>query len=188
MDSETYDVAVIGSGFGGMGAALELARSGASVVMYEALKYPGGCASTYSRRGHRFELAAHPGRVGEPLLLGHADHSLQGRKHEERLVELRTRLLPGDGHFRADALRAAFRGAAEGGASRQAMAAMAAAIARVSAQPAADHGTDNDHGRQELDMRLQAMAPAARAQWPRRRHCGVPPLALSDGRGPHTRR
>ena len=58
MDSETYDVAVIGSGFGGMGAALELARSGASVVMYEALKYPGGCASTYSRRGHRFESGA----------------------------------------------------------------------------------------------------------------------------------
>ncbi|MEZ4460696.1 MAG: NAD(P)-binding protein [bacterium] len=58
MDSETYDVAVIGSGFGGMGAALELARSGARVVMYEALTYPGGCASTYSRRGHRFESGA----------------------------------------------------------------------------------------------------------------------------------
>ena len=53
-----YDVAVIGAGFGGLGAALRLAEGGARVVLVEALTYPGGCASTFTRRGYRFEAGA----------------------------------------------------------------------------------------------------------------------------------
>lgn len=53
-----HDVVVIGAGFGGLGAALELARRGARVVVCEALKYPGGCASTFARGGHRYESGA----------------------------------------------------------------------------------------------------------------------------------
>lgn len=52
------DVAVIGAGFGGLAAALELASSGARVTLFEALRYPGGCASTFTRAGCRFEAGA----------------------------------------------------------------------------------------------------------------------------------
>ena len=53
-----YDAAVIGTGFGGLAAALELASAGASVVLFERLNYPGGCASTFTRGGRRFESGA----------------------------------------------------------------------------------------------------------------------------------
>lgn len=52
------DVVVIGGGFGGLAAALALAEGGARVVLYEALAYPGGCASTFTRRGVRYEAGA----------------------------------------------------------------------------------------------------------------------------------
>lgn len=54
----THDVVVVGSGFGGLGAALTLAEGGARVALCEALNYPGGCASTFSRDGYRFEAGA----------------------------------------------------------------------------------------------------------------------------------
>lgn len=57
-DIETFDAVVIGAGFGGLGAAVELAESGARILMLEALNYPGGCASTFSRDGYRFEAGA----------------------------------------------------------------------------------------------------------------------------------
>lgn len=52
------DTVVIGAGFGGLGAALRLAELGAKVVLCETLRYPGGCASTFSRSGYRFEAGA----------------------------------------------------------------------------------------------------------------------------------
>ena len=52
------DVAVIGAGFGGLGAALHLAEEGASVALVEGLRYPGGCASTFTRGGARHEAGA----------------------------------------------------------------------------------------------------------------------------------
>lgn len=51
-------MAVIGAGFGGLGAALALAERGADVTLLETLAYPGGCASTFRRRGCRFESGA----------------------------------------------------------------------------------------------------------------------------------
>jgi phytoene dehydrogenase-like protein len=53
-----YDAAVIGAGFGGLGAALRLAERGARVVVFERLNYPGGCASTFQRDGYQFESGA----------------------------------------------------------------------------------------------------------------------------------
>lgn len=53
-----FDAIVVGAGFGGMGAALRLAEAGARVCLLEALKYPGGCASTFRRSGYAFEAGA----------------------------------------------------------------------------------------------------------------------------------
>ena len=52
------DVAVVGAGFGGLGTALTLAEAGVDVVLYEQLRYPGGCASTFTRGGRRYESGA----------------------------------------------------------------------------------------------------------------------------------
>jgi phytoene dehydrogenase-like protein len=54
----TADVAVIGSGFGGLAAALAVAETGRRVVLFEAVNYPGGCAGSYTRRGARFDTGA----------------------------------------------------------------------------------------------------------------------------------
>ncbi|HJL17078.1 MAG TPA: NAD(P)/FAD-dependent oxidoreductase [Sandaracinaceae bacterium LLY-WYZ-13_1] len=52
------DVVVVGAGFGGLGTALSLAERGADVLLLEQLAYPGGCASTFIRRGCRHESGA----------------------------------------------------------------------------------------------------------------------------------
>ena len=55
---QDYDVIVIGAGFGGLAAALEAAEQGRAVAILEALKYPGGCASTFTRDGVQYEAGA----------------------------------------------------------------------------------------------------------------------------------
>jgi phytoene dehydrogenase-like protein len=55
---QRYDALVIGAGFGGIATALTLAEQGAKVLLCEALTYPGGCASTFTRKGWRFEAGA----------------------------------------------------------------------------------------------------------------------------------
>lgn len=53
-----FDVAVIGAGFGGLSAALRAQELGARTVLFEALNYPGGCASTFQRAGALYESGA----------------------------------------------------------------------------------------------------------------------------------
>ena len=53
-----YDCVVIGAGFGGLSAALRLAEENKKVLLCEALKYPGGCASTFEKKGLKFEAGA----------------------------------------------------------------------------------------------------------------------------------
>ena len=72
LDGATFDVAVIGAGFGGIGAAVELARRGAKVALFESLAYPGGCASTFRRKGFAFE-------AGATLFSGFSPDQLFGR-------------------------------------------------------------------------------------------------------------
>lgn len=51
-------VAVIGAGIGGLTAAALLARSGYSVLVLDQALVPGGCASTFKRRGFTFDVGA----------------------------------------------------------------------------------------------------------------------------------
>ena len=57
-DESRFDAAVIGAGFGGLATALRLAEAGVRVILLERLHYPGGCAATFTRQGHRFEAGA----------------------------------------------------------------------------------------------------------------------------------
>ena len=52
------DAVIVGGGFGGLAAALTLVERGRSVVLFEALKYPGGCASSFEKEGASYETGA----------------------------------------------------------------------------------------------------------------------------------
>jgi phytoene dehydrogenase-like protein len=60
---DSYDVCVIGAGFGGATVAALLARSGRRVVLVEKTALAGGKAQTIDRKGYRFEMF---GAVGIP--------------------------------------------------------------------------------------------------------------------------
>jgi C-3',4' desaturase CrtD len=51
-------VVVIGAGIGGLTAAALLARRGYSVQVFDQAIVPGGCASTFQRRGFTFDVGA----------------------------------------------------------------------------------------------------------------------------------
>lgn len=55
---ELFDVVVIGTGFGGLGAALTAAEAGRSVLVLERVGYPGGCAGTFTRNGRAYAAGA----------------------------------------------------------------------------------------------------------------------------------
>jgi phytoene dehydrogenase-like protein len=53
------DVIIIGSGLGGLTAGAKLARSGKRVLVLEQHDRPGGCATTFKRRGFTMEVGLH---------------------------------------------------------------------------------------------------------------------------------
>lgn len=53
-----YDVLLVGSGFGSLTAAALLSKRGLKVCVLEQAKYPGGCSSSYKRKGYVFETGA----------------------------------------------------------------------------------------------------------------------------------
>lgn len=57
-EENRFDVIIIGSGMGGMTAASLLAKDGFSVLILEAAHVPGGCSSSYKRKGYIFESGA----------------------------------------------------------------------------------------------------------------------------------
>jgi C-3',4' desaturase CrtD len=56
--SQVQRVVVIGGGIGGLTAAALLAHQGYAVTVYEQAWIPGGCASTFKRRGFTFDVGA----------------------------------------------------------------------------------------------------------------------------------
>jgi C-3',4' desaturase CrtD len=56
--SESQRVVVIGAGIGGLTAAALLAHQGYQVMVFDQAIVPGGCASTFQRRGFTFDVGA----------------------------------------------------------------------------------------------------------------------------------
>ncbi len=54
-----YDVAIIGSGLGGLVCAALLVKAGRSVLVLEQGRQPGGCLQSYSRAGWRYDTGLH---------------------------------------------------------------------------------------------------------------------------------
>ena len=54
-----YDVVIIGSGFGGLACARQLAQAGRSVLVLERQRQPGGCLQSFSRSGRAFDTGFH---------------------------------------------------------------------------------------------------------------------------------
>ena len=55
---QKYRVIVVGAGIGGLTAAALLARRGYEVLVFDRAIVPGGCASTFKRRGFTFDVGA----------------------------------------------------------------------------------------------------------------------------------
>jgi C-3',4' desaturase CrtD len=56
--ASSRQVVVIGAGIGGLTTAALLAHAGYGVTVLEAQTYPGGCASTFTNQGYRFDSGA----------------------------------------------------------------------------------------------------------------------------------
>lgn len=94
----SVDVAVVGAGFGGLSAALHLAEQGAEVALFEALRYPGGCASTFQRGGARYE-------TGATLFSGLGEGQLFARWRDRHGMRVRFEMLDTPVELRAPGLR-----------------------------------------------------------------------------------
>ena len=58
-DIVKYDVAIVGSGLGGLTTALELARNGYKVAVFEQHRVPGGYAHSFKRKGFEIDVSLH---------------------------------------------------------------------------------------------------------------------------------
>ncbi|MBI5043087.1 MAG: NAD(P)/FAD-dependent oxidoreductase [Nitrospirae bacterium] len=57
--SKTYDAIIIGAGIGGLTAGNFLAKEGCSTLIIEQHTRPGGCLSSFERKGFNFDAAVH---------------------------------------------------------------------------------------------------------------------------------
>lgn len=54
-----YDVIIIGGGLGGLTAGAKLSKEGKHVLLLEQHDRPGGCATTFTRKGYTMEVGLH---------------------------------------------------------------------------------------------------------------------------------
>ena len=54
-----FDAIIIGGGLGGLSAGAKLAKDGKKVLLIEQHKVPGGCATTFDRKGYKMEVSLH---------------------------------------------------------------------------------------------------------------------------------
>ena len=54
-EQQHWDAVVIGSGIGGLGCAVTLAKQGKPVLVLEQHDVAGGCCHTYSNKGLEFD-------------------------------------------------------------------------------------------------------------------------------------
>lgn len=73
---EKYDVAIIGSGMGGLFSGALLAKAGYNVAVFEKQSYPGGLCSSFNNGGYIFDVAVDA--IGG-LKSGELLHSLSSR-------------------------------------------------------------------------------------------------------------
>ena len=59
MNENHFDVIIIGSGAGGLAAAICLAREGKKVIVIEQHDVPGGWCHSFYLKGHRFTPGVH---------------------------------------------------------------------------------------------------------------------------------
>ncbi len=55
---KSQQIVIIGAGIGGLTSAVLLAHAGYKVTVLESQAYPGGCASTFTHGGYRFDAGA----------------------------------------------------------------------------------------------------------------------------------
>ncbi|SMO75678.1 phytoene desaturase family protein [Gracilimonas mengyeensis] len=78
---QNYDAIIVGSGMGGMSAGAMLAKNGYKVLILEAAHAPGGCSSSYYRKGFVFES-------GATTLMGFDENQPLRRLEEETGIEI----------------------------------------------------------------------------------------------------
>jgi phytoene desaturase len=78
--SEVRRVAIIGSGFGGIAAAIRLQAAGVKTVLFEARDKPGGRAYVYEEQGYVFDGG--PTVITAPQCLDEL-FQLAGRRRED---------------------------------------------------------------------------------------------------------
>ena len=92
--TEDFDVIVIGAGMGGLSAATHLANYGMKVLVLEQHHKLGGCASSFTRGGFRFETALHE-------MVGGAEGTQLGALLREAGIEDKVELIPIPDLYRA---------------------------------------------------------------------------------------
>ena len=65
--SNAYDAIIIGSGLGGLTAGASLAKAGYRILILEQHYLPGGCTTTYNRKGFKVEVGLHEMDGLDPL-------------------------------------------------------------------------------------------------------------------------
>ncbi len=83
-----YDTIIIGSGAGGLSAALSVARAGFSVLLLEAMPSFGGYLNPFSRKGYTFDTGLHfIGKLGQGESFWRMLHGL-GIEDSVKFIEL----------------------------------------------------------------------------------------------------